>query len=912
MADVSRSIELIFGVNAGNFGQELDSLTGQIDQFAGRVTNVTQPLANVTTSLFKTEAAIIALAAAYGGFALTKAAEFQTAQNDLAKVLDAGDPSLDSFTKGVLKLSEAYGVSATNVVQGIANFKQAGFTAKEAALLQKDALDLIIAGDIEAATASNLLVAALKGFGAEASEASRFTEALNNVSNKYATNVEQLTLGVARLSPVAKQMGFSFEEATGLLTPVIEVFRSGPEAANALRTGLLKLIDDSKPVGDALAKLGVSQKDANGELRSGKDILFDVGKAFKTTSEKQKLQITTMLVGTEQAAKMVQVFDNLAGVQEITAVAMERTNSVSKEVGIVLASSASKANQAKESFNNLGIAVGSKLAPAFDDAVGGSQSLITAFRKLTTDGGLDPLFNAVQAQGADLGKLFEEIAIALPDAFANVKFDDLIAQFGGLRDSVSNLFGDIDLTSTEGLTQVIQGLIDFISTLTEITSGAVDGLKPLIDGIVEFAKSTTEGGSGTKEFIGNVLGIATAINTIVPIIATLGTALLTVGTGFAALGGVAAIRAIGGLASSFGLLTPITAAAGAAIASVGFAANANIDAFTALEKSENDLILTQEHTVKINAERVAKLKEISEVTGVVVQTEGQLNKAISDGLIVLSDTELGYSKATEAISEMDQKLIDSVASNEHLQSINKRLDDSLGDVTSGLKSVSKGAELTAQQTEDLGANSKALNEEFGLLVKSQDDLTASNNPLVQSAKDAAKALIETGKSVDVLSEREKIAIENTQELEITLLELTSNQNIKKLEFETDLKVEQIKADAKAIEAAFTSTADVFKSASDAFASIFAAGPNDGDVFGFDFERSLREAGDRADKALDNTINLTDAQVKYLEARTKAVLKGDAKVSIVADGLAPELQAVLTGLLDSIQIQANAEGLELLI
>jgi TP901 family phage tail tape measure protein len=44
------------------------------------------------------------------------------------------------------------------------------------------------------------------------------------VSNKYATDVKQLGLGMSKLAPIAKTMGLSFEETAGILTPVIEVF----------------------------------------------------------------------------------------------------------------------------------------------------------------------------------------------------------------------------------------------------------------------------------------------------------------------------------------------------------------------------------------------------------------------------------------------------------------------------------------------------------------------------------------------------------------------------------------------------------------------------------------------------------------------------------------------------------------
>ena len=322
------TIEIIFeGVD--NVSAVTRNIAGDIRSFSGAVGDTAQPIAAMTGSLLTAHAQITALAAAYGGYAVVQFAKFQDATIDLQKVLGNTD-NIEEFKDLAIELSEKYGVASANVLQGVANFKQAGFSAKEAGQLQKDALDLVVAGDVNAANATEILIAQLKGFKAEAGEAARFTEAMNNVSDKYATNLGELAKGMSAISPIAAKMGFSFEETTGLITPIIEVFRNGGESANALKTGLLKLIDDSKPVADALAAIGVKQKDVNGEMRSGKDIFEDVGEAFKGLSKKQQLLTAKQIVGIDQAGKMVEVFSQLGKVHEITAAAMAKTGSISK------------------------------------------------------------------------------------------------------------------------------------------------------------------------------------------------------------------------------------------------------------------------------------------------------------------------------------------------------------------------------------------------------------------------------------------------------------------------------------------------------------------------------------------------------------------------------------------------------
>ena len=155
---------------------------------------------------------------------------------------------------------------------------------------------------------------------------------LNEVSNKYATNVKELAIGMAGISPIAKRMNFSMAETAGLLVPVIEVYRSGSEAADALKTGLQQLTADTAPVKEALASIGVSQTDLNGKLRSGKDIFLDVAKAMVGLDDATKQYVIGQLVGIEQAGRMAQVFDNLNSYLGVTETAAASAGSAMKEI----------------------------------------------------------------------------------------------------------------------------------------------------------------------------------------------------------------------------------------------------------------------------------------------------------------------------------------------------------------------------------------------------------------------------------------------------------------------------------------------------------------------------------------------------------------------------------------------------
>lgn len=341
-----------------------------------------------TFSKLKTKIATVAvvLAGAFGVKAVGEAIKFEDALLDLQKVLSDTDGDAQQFVGTADQLSGVFGVSSATVLQSAADFKQAGFDITESFSLTENALKLVVASELELAEASELVVLTLNGFKAPASEAARLTNILNATSTKYATNVTELGLGMRDIAGIAKKMGFTFEETAGLLVPVISVFGSGTEAAQALKSGLLKLISTQKPVVDELTRLGIHQRELNeltgeytGKLRSGKDILLDVSKAFQTMDENQKIATTGILAGILQAGKMSEVFDGMGLSVEVTNNALEDTDSINKEVATRLTATSTQVDRLKVAFNNMAREMGTELLPVIKDVV---DFLIPLFKTL--------------------------------------------------------------------------------------------------------------------------------------------------------------------------------------------------------------------------------------------------------------------------------------------------------------------------------------------------------------------------------------------------------------------------------------------------------------------------------------------------------------------------------------------------
>lgn len=917
MADLSKTVEIIFSAK-DDVSQGLSSVTSSVQGFTSSLGQVTQPLSNLASGIELIETAVAGVALAFGAASLNAFKGFQDASIDLAKVLEDTDPSIKEFEQSAKDLSLTYGISAETILQGTSNFKQAGFTAQEAALLQKNALDLIIAGDVDAAKASEILVKSLKGFNISAAESTQYVESLNAVSNKYATDVSQLAEGMSRISPIADTMGFSFQETAGLLTPVIEVFGSGEQAADGLKTGLLKLIDDSKPVRAALESIGVSQKDANGELKSGKDIFYEVAAAFVNMDDKQKLFITSQLVGLDQAPKMVKVFDNLAKVQEITAVAMENTGSVAQEVEKRLNSLSVVTKINEQAWHLLSIEVGEQLAGGAVDSTKAMTALGSALTTAVKSGQFSPIVDGINAAETGFANFVNQVAKDLPEALKLVKFDGLIAAFKNLGIEFGDIFGGVDLGTPQGLAKAIQFVVDSITSLQIVIAGIVDGWTPFIQGGLKAIETFNGLDESTKKFIGQGLGIAQALNNVLGVLNSSTGALKGFGGILSDLANTKAAANLAELVLTIGRINPVAALATTAVAGVGFAAVKGAEAWEQYDNAQKTIEESSNNLADNQGKIAIRLAEISERTGIVVNSMDDLNKAVDDGVLVFDKATGQYIKAGTEVRNFDAE-VDAAAKGgfDFASSVLKVSDalgleqDELGKVVGEFATLEEAHAAVLEQNSDLVQSNIRYEDGVYKLYTKEKTLAETHQDVAEKTK---KLEEETGK----LTERQKLAIEHTNELEIKLLELASNERIKSMEFAVSLKVAEMETDAQRVVAAFEEIGQAVAATQAASAEIFASltgALGDEKIRGLDrnfLKDYAMEQQKQAQQALDDQSRLIDAQIYWMNAKTEALNSGKPMITVNADDLAPELQLVLRSLLEHLQLEANSEGLELLL
>lgn len=463
----------------------------------------------------------------------------------------------------------------------------------------------------------------------------------------------------------------------------------------------------------------------------------------------------------------------------------------------------------------------------------------------------------------------------LPAALAGADFSSFKDGIESVLTAVKGLFGNIDLTSVEGLRVAIETMGAAFLGLSKYTAGVIEAFEPLFAVLIEVGKGAKDVDLSFLEFAGNLGGIATQLNVVLPLFTGL-LAILTVKSGMGLLSEIKGLVTVLPLVASALGTAGLAGAAGAAGYAVGGVLNDGISALlsriTGSETTLGGWIYDLTHAG--DAATTAGTQTAAAANGV-----GELAKA-ADGSVN------SFEKSNEA-------MLKNFAASE-------KAAGSTGKLAEAQKDVSKYALQTVPIYDALTGR-----------------ITGYEQQLVKSAKGTIDLGTATGKTAGDLS---KIAAETDKAKEATrkwgeeVAKMAFEEKLKLIDSATKITTEQIDAMAKTSVAAFDSIDVSIKSTSDVLSSLFK--DLDFSKIGWTEQRLIEDQIDKENKRRDDALSLqkqlTEAQIAQMRAQADAMSRGDGLIKISGDGLAPHLEAFMWQILQNIQTRVNADGLKMLL
>lgn len=902
MPDLSRTIEIIFeGVD--HLGSGLAAMGGGIENFAGRASAAAAPLAALTQGVIALDAAAVAMAVVIGTRAVQETSRFADSLYLVQKQLDDSGPSIETARSDIEALARQYGINANEVARSGAGFLGAGFDYQNSVGLMNNATQLMIAGDLDAQTATDALTRSIAGFRIPADEAAeggkKIGDALNKIGDISSGSFNEIIIGFTDIAPTARDAGLSIEETAAWTAVLVDKFGSGSEAATALKSGLLQMLNAPKEAAEELQKLGVATEDAAGKQRDARDIINDLARATEGMTDNQRLQAAAIVFGKDAAGQWNALLGDwgksLDYVSQMTDRTNGATNSMQREVDGKLRLLSTATAIASESWRQFLERIGARIT-AGDDL----QSLVTSVGGLSSalsnaldSGAFDVLFNGLRDEFGSLKTYIDGIAAALPKALEGLDWSPVQDALREARSLFGGMFDGLDLTKPDDLRIALQGVVDGIGTLIQVTGGIVTGLQPLLAIIGSIARGFSELSPEAQTAVGYLGGVATVATALAVPVAAVG-------------------AAISALAPAMGLATrailPLSAALGAleigelvvALGQVPGVMNAQAEAAESSANAQQRLS--------------DKLAIISRETGVTIDSMESLEKAVSDGTIKFNEANGVWEKADPAlknlergISNVDEQMrLAEAAQNRSLLSseeLNNQYNKLAGDsLPKAGDQLSKNAELTNKNSDGV----ERLVFSHGRWIKATDDITKAMDDEAKSSaasKDALeKKAAETERmnraSVDFMIQWEKIQSSER----VSLFEIKSKIDIAQIEADANRTVEAFKM----MSSSFNSTETVLGKLLDLWGS--ARSNSDKNSISEWIEREYKIREDLAKTQQE----LIAAEIKRMEAQARMIEKGGMDVKISADGLEPDLAAFMFSVIDRVRVQVAGSYQEFLI
>ena len=480
---------------------------------------------------------------------------------NIAKVAEEPQEQLDAFATTIYDTASTVGKSAEEYAVSVERWLTAGKSLSDSVELSKTSVMGAFVGNIGESEMVDYMSVPLNAYKKDALEATDIINAMNEVANKNAIEMDDMGSAYKRASSTSAQAGTSFSQLTGLITAGQEATRIGGEtmgtAIKAMDVNLGKIgsriTSGDNDKADFLKNIGVDVKDANGELKSTYQVMEDLNKVWKNLNTNQKSTAGFYIAGKQ----FQNVFSGIMGNWDVV---LKATNEAQSQVDLIDKKSGSAFKEFEKQQDSVQFKAANlknSWAEFLNTVAGGKDGVVTVMAALN-----DGLQMATKLAENDS---IRGIATNLLKVIATLTATTAISKFF----SVITAGSRSTIASLRGLTE---GLKNARAAASISKAGKVAQVATTSNKSFRLSRKSESVGKATKSYkavedVGDIARSASSIKNVSNTVekttkATkgLGTSLLSVGAGVASVGskfasfGMKAIPVVGGVFTAIEVL----------------------------------------------------------------------------------------------------------------------------------------------------------------------------------------------------------------------------------------------------------------------------------------------------------------------------------------------------------------------
>lgn len=358
---------------------------------------------------------------------------FEAGMSQVGAVSGAAADELEALKDRARELGAQTKFTVTEASQAMNYMAMAGWDAQQMLDGIGGVMSLAAASGGDLALTSDIVTDAITAFGLKAEDVGHFSDVLAAASANANTNVAMMGETFKYCAPLAGALGFSIEDVSEAIGLMANSGVKSTMAGTALRTLLTKLSDEVKITGQNIGEVTIQTSNADGSMRSLKDILTDMRGAFSQLTEAEKTTQAESVAGKYAMSGFLALMN--AGAADVDKLrgAIESCGGASERMAQTMQDNAAGAvTIMKSALEGLGIAVYDHFGEGLTHFV---EEVTDVFSRLTQsieDGELNETFDKLgQNLGAAADDFAEWAARFLPSAVSLVA--NLVSLLAGLH-----------------------------------------------------------------------------------------------------------------------------------------------------------------------------------------------------------------------------------------------------------------------------------------------------------------------------------------------------------------------------------------------------------------------------------------------------------------------------------------------
>ena len=265
------------------------------------------------------------------------------------------------------------------------NFARAGLSAEEAAAALAPAMNLAAGEGGNLDTVSGGLVATINGFGGSFDDATKYANVFANACNNSALDIDSLSSSMSVAAPIFAAAGYSVNDAALYMGVMANAGIDADTAANALKTGMARLVDPAKEGQEWMDKLGINITNSDGSMKDSVQVQKELHDAFSTLSESEQIAAASAIFGKNQMSNWLALINTAPGDVSALSGALAEEGTTAEMAEAMMGGFGGSIEKLKSAIDVAATSLGEALAPTISKVADAIQKAVDWFNSLSDE-----------------------------------------------------------------------------------------------------------------------------------------------------------------------------------------------------------------------------------------------------------------------------------------------------------------------------------------------------------------------------------------------------------------------------------------------------------------------------------------------------------------------------------------------